>query len=273
MEKRLYKETPQGELNLFIHFPADWDAGDRRPAIVFFFGGGWQGGSPEQFRPQAEYFAGRGLVTVRVEYRVKSRHDVLPDECVEDAKSAVRWVRSRAAELGVDPDRIVASGGSAGGHLAACTATTVGLDAEGEDASVSSRPNLLVLYNPVLDLRGRWGRGLPEETVRLISPNVNLTGDTPAAVLFYGVQDDFLTQARTFMQKSKGLGNPADLYTAEGVGHAFFNREPWLSQTTWLADRFLAQHGYLEGEPIVKLPDGIKMTREDKSPEQEVSNP
>jgi len=94
------------------------------------------------------------MVAARADYRVKSRHGVSPKECVEDAKSAIRWVRQNAAKLGADPNRIVAAGGSAGGHIAACTALTPGLDAEGEDTKVSSLPNALVLFNPVLRFSG-----------------------------------------------------------------------------------------------------------------------
>ena len=136
--------------NLIVHYPPGWKDSDKRPAIVFFFGGGWTSGKLEQFEPQASHLARRGMVAARADYRVKSRHGVTPKECVEDAKSAVRWMRANAAKLGVDPDRIVAAGGSAGGHIAACTAFSPGLDAEGEDANVSSKPNALVLFNPVL---------------------------------------------------------------------------------------------------------------------------
>ena len=68
---------------------------------------------------------------------------------VKDGKSAVRWIRANAARLGIDPDRLAAGGGSAGGHVAAATATTQGIEEEGEDTSVSSRPCALVLFNPV----------------------------------------------------------------------------------------------------------------------------
>ena len=89
---------------------------------MFFFGGAWTQWRPGQFEPQASYLAGRGMVAIRADYRVKNRHRATPADGVEDAKSAIRWVRQNASMLGVDPDRIVAAGGSAGGHLAACTA-------------------------------------------------------------------------------------------------------------------------------------------------------
>jgi acetyl esterase/lipase len=112
------------------------------------------GGRFEQFEPQASHLARRGMVAARADYRVKSRHGVTPKECVEDAKSAVRWMRAKASVLGVDPDRIVAAGGSAGGHLAACAAFAPGLEANEEDARISSKPNALVLFNPVLRFDG-----------------------------------------------------------------------------------------------------------------------
>ena len=98
----IYKQTPQGELAMYVHFPEDWTANDKRSAIVFFFGGGWRTGEVEQFVPQAEYFANRGMVTARADYRVKNRHGTSPDKCVEDGKSAVRWLRINATKLGVD---------------------------------------------------------------------------------------------------------------------------------------------------------------------------
>jgi len=88
------------------------------------------------------------MVTARADYRVKSRHGVTPKECVDDARSAVRWFRENAGKLGVDPNRIVASGGSAGGHIAACT--TLMPEEELKDEKVSCKANALILFNPVL---------------------------------------------------------------------------------------------------------------------------
>src|SRR5687768_16874578 len=61
----VYKKTEQAELKLLVDVPEDWKASDRRAAIVFFFGGGWNGGKIEQFEDQARYLASRGMVAAR----------------------------------------------------------------------------------------------------------------------------------------------------------------------------------------------------------------
>jgi acetyl esterase/lipase len=191
------------------------------------------------------------MVAARADYRVKSRHGVTPKECVEDAKSAVRWVRANAAKLGVDPNRIVAAGGSAGGHIAACTALAPGLDADGEDMKISSKPNAMVLFNPVLrmDLPQLLGFvGHDESLAKAISPTLYLTKDAPPTLLLCGSADQLAAQGDEFMKKSKELGHRAELFTAEGQGHGFFNRSPWLEKTTQRMDEFLVSIGYLRAK-------------------------
>jgi len=256
VEEFVYKKTPQGELRIHMHYPKGWAARDQRPAIVFFFGGGWTQGTVEQFRPQAEYLAQRGMVAARADYRVRGRHGTTPDKCVEDAKSAVRWLRANAAKLGINPNRIAASGGSAGGHIAACTSTIPGFEAEGEDASISSRPNLLVLFNPVLNtvpIGEKFGMG---EFGRRISPNHHLTKDVPRTIIFFGTEDKLNEGGKEFIAKARELGFPARMYLAPGRPHGFFNRSPWLERTIFLMDEFLATNGYLEGQPTIDLPPG-----------------
>lgn len=257
--EQAYKKTEQGELKIHLSFPGDWKAGDKRPAIVFFFGGGWAKGSVSQFAKQAEYLATRGLVAARADYRVKSRQQVTPDKCVEDAKSAVRWLRKNAVALGIDPDRIVAAGGSAGGHIAACTVLVEGLEAAGEDASVSSRPNALVLFNPPMGPEPLLQR-MPEQgdLARKIAPSLLVRKDLPPALLLFGTADSLLGPAREFVQKSKECGNIAELYLAEGVGHGFFNESPWRERTLYHADEFLASQGFLQGKPTLELPKDPK---------------
>lgn len=244
-----YKKTKEGELSIKAYFPADWKADQKRPAIVFFFGGGWTSGTPTQFEPQAKHLAGRGMVALCADYRVKSRHGVKPDACVEDAKSAIRWVRQNAAMLGVDPDRIVGAGGSAGGHIAACTGICPGLDAADEDQAISSKPSVLVLFNPVLNfnvptLTARLGDD--EKLAKAISPTQQLAKDSPPTLILFGSDDRLLAQGQEFMGRSKELGHHAELFLADGADHGFFNRPPWLEKTTKRMDEFLVSVGYLE---------------------------
>jgi acetyl esterase/lipase len=272
VEKYVYKQTPQGELAVHIHFPKDWTTNDKRPAIVFFFGGGWHTGTVKEFVPQAEYLAGRGMVAARADYRVLDRHGTTADKCVEDGKSAVRWLRANAARLGIDPNRIAASGGSAGGNVAACTYTTKGLEAEGENLSISSKPNLLLLFWPILDCTWRgpsWGS---KELAMRNSPNHNLSQDVPPTILFYGTEDSLILEGMDLLKKSKKLGIVVELYMAEGQGHGFASpwREGsiyWREASTYMMDKFLARYGYTQGEPTIKLPEGKaemkKMSEED----------
>lgn len=249
-----YKKTPQAELDLELYLPADWKETDKRPAIVFFFGGGWSSGTTTQFHPQASYLAKRGLVAACADYRVKSRHSVTPKECVEDAKSAIRYVRQHAATLGIDPQRIVASGGSAGAHIAACTALTPGLDAGDEDLGVSSRPNALVLFNPVLDLGSAsllQRVGGDEQLARLLSPTAQLSQDSPPTLLLFGTADSLYRQGQEFVERAAKVGSRAEMFTADGEKHGFFNASPWLERTLYRTDEFLGSLGYVEGKPTI----------------------
>jgi acetyl esterase len=259
-DEHLYRKTPQGELRLHFFFPADWKATDARPAIVFFFGGAWRTGSYQAFVPQAQYFASRGLVAASADYRILTKHGTTPDKAVEDAKSAIRWVRAHADELGVDANKIIAAGGSAGGHLAAATALLEDFNATDDDASVSCKPSALVLFNPVLDLTRLPKRAptteLDDRTRKQLSPTLYLSSSAPPTILFYGTADTFLAQGEAYIAKAKDLGVRAELYAAQGMAHGFFNHSPWTEVTAKQADEFLALLGYLKGMPSIKMPSG-----------------
>lgn len=250
----VYKKVGDVELKLFFSFPDDWKAVDKRPAIVFFFGGGWAQGSPDQFARQAAALAKRGMVAARADYRVKSRHQVTPEACVEDAKSAVRWLRKNAASLGIDPDRIVAAGGSAGGHIAACTGTVPGFEAAGEDVSISSKPNAMILFNPVLHAEPIAQRMSDPEAAKKITPNLHLEKGLPPALILFGTADALKAGTTDYLAKAKELGATAEIFWAEGQPHGFFNRSPWMERTLQRADEFLVSLGYLQGKPAVEPP-------------------
>src|SRR5262249_28109002 len=148
-----YRQTPQADLKMHIWYPPDWQQSDRRPAIVFFFSGGWDTGSYTQFIAHAKYFSSRGMGSCFADYRIRLAHKTMPDQCVVDAKAAVRWLRLKAKDLGIDPEKIVAAGGSSGGHLAAATALVPGFDAKEDDQTISPIPNALVMFNPALTFK------------------------------------------------------------------------------------------------------------------------
>ena len=165
----VYKATPAGDLKMNLYFPPGWKVADRRPAIVFFFGGSCATGSPAQFASTAEYFAKRGLVAASAEYRIATVHHTPPERCIEDGKSAVRWLRMSARHLGIDPRRIIAGGGSSGGSVAAFAAYNTSIEPDGEDTSVTCKPDALVLYNPAFGF-GDPARLTPEQRQAAQSP-------------------------------------------------------------------------------------------------------
>jgi acetyl esterase len=252
-----YKAVGQTELNLHIFTPTNHASSDKRPAIVFFFGGGWSGGSPSQFYPHCEYLASRGMVAMSAEYRVKTKHGTSPRECVKDGKSVVRWIRQHAAELGIDPKKVAAGGGSAGGHVAAATGTVKGFNEQGEDPGTDCRPDALVLFNPVFDNGPEgWGHARVKAYWRDISPMHNLSKTTPPTIVFLGTNDKLIptATAKAYKKRMTDLGRRCDLFLYEGQAHGFFNvkNKEHYTRTVIEMDRFLASLGFLKGDPTLK---------------------
>lgn len=249
-----YKKIDGHELKLHIFNPEGHKATDKTPAIVFFFGGGWNGGSPKQFYPQSKALAAKGMVAISAEYRVKSKHKATPMNCVQDGLSAIRWVREHAKELGINPDKLAAGGGSAGGQVAAATGTTKGLDEKSEDLSVSSKPNALVLFNPVFDNGpgpGGWGHDRVKAYWEKFSPLHNIGKDSPPTIVFLGTGDHLIPTAtaekyRRAMEKAEAR---CDIHLYEGSTHGFFNegkKGNKYQETLKASEKFLKSLRYLK---------------------------
>ena len=245
-----YRKIDSTELKLWIF--GESDAKTKKPAIVFFFGGGWKGGSPAQFEDQARHFAKRGMIAITADYRVKSRHGVQVVECVKDAKAAIAWVRENAERLGIDPNKIAASGGSAGGHLAAATGTISGFGSD-------ERPNAMILFNPACTLApiADWqprkaGAELGLERFgvdpQVISPAHHIGLHTPPTLILHGKADTTVPYASVvaFESVMKTAGRPCKLVGYEGEGHGFFNRGEATAKTLAEADSFLVDLGWLK---------------------------
>ncbi|WP_231616017.1 alpha/beta hydrolase fold domain-containing protein [Novipirellula artificiosorum] len=271
-----YKTVGDVSLRLWVFEPDGHQATDKRPAIVFFFGGGWKSGSPGQFEPHCRYLASRGIVAMTADYRVRTRHGTLADRCVTDAKSAVRWVRRNAPRLGVDPNRIVAGGGSAGGHLAACTGVVPGFDEIDEDLSVSSVPNALALFNPAVLLASFQGVTLDSEKLtdlttrtgvppQQISPIHHVESGQPPTIIFHGKSDTTVPYktVEKYAEQSNAAGNRCELKAYVGAVHGFFNHgkgdkpTEYYQRTLFQLDEFLASLGYVDGPPTIQNPESL----------------
>jgi acetyl esterase/lipase len=254
----LYKQIDTTELFLEVHSPPKFDNSKTYPAMIFFFGGGWVGGDRSHFLNHAKYFSKRGLVCFLADYRTRTKNKTTPFESLKDAKSAVRYIRKNASSFGIDPARIIASGGSAGGHLAASTAFIEGYNEETDDVSISCIPNALVLFNPVID-NGPGGYGYERvgDEYKNFSPLHNIKKGAPSTIFFLGTKDVLVPveTAKYYKTVMEKVGSRCELKLYENEGHGFFNyrKFEYYRKTVFETDAFLLSLGYLKEGPNVKI--------------------
>lgn len=250
----------EGESALRLHVFGHREAlarGGKQPAIFLIHGGGWRGGRPAMLAPQCVHFASRGLVAISIQYRLLGQPGVEgPQTCLADAKAAWHWVIANAEMLGIDPARIAAGGGSAGGHLASALVSVPGHEhADDPGRGQAIRPAALVLYNPVYDLVDGWSGGakVAEQAgldLTAFSPAHQVRPGFPPTLVLSGELDELAPPAlhHAFVQRMKAAANQAEFIEYQGAGHGFFNFKPeavnpWFTQTLQAADRFLAERG------------------------------
>ena len=210
-ETHVYREIGSHSLELEVVRPIGSDRATS--CVVFFHGGAWRHGDRGQFLPQCRALAERGVTAIAVSYRLVTEDgDNTPADCSDDAAHAVGWIREHTKELGIDPRKIVASGGSAGGQMATAVA------AMGNDLAA------LVLFNPAL---------CPEGT-----PNLRFMGDAcpswgvdesyPPTLVLHGTADTIvpIEHSRRFAEQMRAVGKHCELIEYEGMPHAFFNFPP-----------------------------------------------
>lgn len=248
-----YKTIDTTSLDLIIYNPDDFNAKDKHPAILFFFGGGWSSGSTNQFKYHAMDLAEQGMVAILVEYRTAKSHKVDPTECVKDAKAAMRYVRENAKKLGVNPKKIAAGGGSAGGHLAAATALCSGFNHADDNFKIDCRPNTLVLFNPVIDNSEQgYGYSRIEQHFPAFSPMHNITSKAPPTIFMLGTKDKHIpvSTAEKYAQLMHDAGSRCEVYLYEDQEHGFFNNwgkpNPYYDQTMAVTKEFLRSLKYIK---------------------------
>lgn len=257
-EKILYKQIDSTKLFLKIYRTQTIDKTKKLPAMVFFFGGGWNGGNIEQFETQAKFFSQRGMICFLVDYRVKERQQTTPFESLKDAKSAIRYIREHADSFNVDTSKIVAAGGSAGGHLAAAAALIDDYNDNSDNKLISCKPNVLVLFNPVID-NGPGGYGYDRigDNYKSFSPLHNIKNGAPPTIIFLGTNDKLIPveTAKYYQKVMEKVKSKCELYLYEGQGHGFFNHKnlEYYKKTVLETDKFLQSLGYINKESILEI--------------------
>jgi len=245
-EIKVYKQIGDIELEAHVFYPEGHEKGDEVPTYVFFHGGGWAVGIPEWGYTNCKRYQEKGMVTISIEYRLLDIHGSNIINCVEDVNSAILWVRQNAKELGVDPNKVVAAGFSAGGHLATATATLDQFTLE--EGRFNSKPNALVVHSASYNTsKSNFFRRQSNGNAESISTFHNAKKGMPPAIFFHGTNDHLapISEFTEFRDKMKSLGNDFEYKIFQDVGH-FFNNPKASEEVRELTDQFLKKLGYIE---------------------------
>ncbi len=197
--------------------PAGWGKSKRLPALIMYFGGGWTGDCAGEFKWMKDYFRDQGFVIFIAEYRLGAP---IEQKAIPDSKAAVRWVRANADTLGVDPQKIISYGSSAGGHLAAAVGTVKGYELSGENLAISSRPNCMISLWPVMDLTKSFGN-MTSVDAKLVSPAWALSDTVPPILVMTGGNDPYLSGVKQFNTNAAAYKFEHQYKEFPNAGHDF----------------------------------------------------
>ena len=245
VEQNLVYSSPGGrDLHLDLFLPTEGRG--LSPAVVYIHGGGWKGGNKNAFRRQAAHMATKGFAGACIEYRLSG--EAKYPAALQDSKAALGWMRANAAKYRIDPQRIGAAGGSAGGHLVALLGVT------GDVKAVAA-------FNPAVDLVS-FGKRAPSSAGNSVAeflgatyaqkpelwaeatPLTHVDKNSAVFLFLHGNADTTVPyqQSLDMLNKLKAAGVEAELFTAEGAAHGFFNRPPWFEPTLKRMEEFFLRH-------------------------------
>lgn len=268
MEKITFKTAGEEELKLWVYDEGNPTQDKGRTAVIWIHGGGWNSGSPDYFGDDYNYFTKLGAVCFGVEYRLVSKTENDPQgrrliEALTDCFDAIVHVKRNADKYGVDTEKIVVIGESAGGHLALCTATSVV-----NRMNPEAVPNIVVAYNPVMSTIDRWsasaaktdGMNLSVEEfyarydiLKSISPSCNIVKNNIPVLFLTGIDDRCVYPGEVvdFYERYLAAGNNCELELYPNTGHAFAlpfwydNDRVSLNKSLKKTEEFLGKYGYL----------------------------
>lgn len=274
IEETVIHRDRDRDLPMKVFRPGEWQPGDRRAGVVFWFGGGFYKNDMDHFRMQSEYFAHRGMVAFTPDYRLTVEPGVKIPDCLYDGKCALAHILGYAAAYGLDPDRLVVCGGSAGGMIAAASVLLEELDVAGESAG----PCAMVLFNPALEMDlgmaaraenivGENGEAINEDMAHLRSslgeemmahPEkysciAHVRRGLPPVLILQGTEDPVCSKNLLFCKLYREAGNYIELEEYLGCVHGFFNpgrseRNFYYYQTRKRMEMFLIEQGLLARE-------------------------
>tara|TARA_R110002050_G_scaffold290209_3_gene443588 strand:+ start:468 stop:1343 length:876 start_codon:yes stop_codon:yes gene_type:complete len=260
--KEIYKTVDSLQLEIHVFQSNKTLERNKNTAIIFFHGGGWTSGSPMEFFDVCRRYANMGVVAFSACYRLSVSHgkvphrEVSPIESLMDAKSAVRWVRENAARFGIDENKVVAAGQSAGGHLAISTAMIDAYNDSADDPEMDCRPDAVLLFSACLNTVMEWCDYLLGDRRHLIwsiSPAHHIREDLPPMIQFHGKDDgkvEFWT-VRFFKDEMEKKGNTFELHALEGRKHYLGDgtnkyANYFDDEILEIADDFLRKHHFTE---------------------------
>jgi acetyl esterase/lipase len=254
----VYKTTNGKQQKMEIYFPKDFDpTKEKVPGVLLFHGGGWSGGDLNQFRYACEYLAKRGLVAATANYYMHSEAEkkALSKDtsrkrvCVTDAASALRWFKQHAPDLGIDPNRIVIGGASAGGHIALLSTIQNDLDDPADPKGIDKSVKGYLFFCSAFTADEK-------DNDKTVDAFANLKPGIAPSLFLFGEKDPWLSASQKLVPALKQTGASAKLLVADNVGHMFFEKKEWYDYAMNECDKFLVSIGILKGDPLVQKPAG-----------------
>jgi acetyl esterase len=255
---KVFKSVNGYLLEANIFYPNGLGKGEKKPAMVIFYGGGFVLGNPSWAFGKAKYYADLGMVAIAAQYRLSNFKDITPIDAIQDAKDLMFWLRKNADSLGIMDDRIAASGWSVGAQL--CATLAIFPDTL-PNSNISSAPDIILLTSPGTDAKGWFTKLLNGANVspQDYSPIDHVRAGLPPTIILQG-RDDTVTPldgVQSFYDKLIAKGNYCEIWIYDKVGHLF--TPTYLGDNGWprpdkdvqkQADlktvEFLKKFGYIE---------------------------
>lgn len=244
----IYENRDGSDLLAHVFFP-EGPMRLGRPVVVFFHGGFWDSSMVTQFVPHCHHFASRGAVTVTFEYRVNSKHQTGPVEALEDAITAIRWLKENSEVLGIDTEKLAVGGASGGAWMALLLAMS--------KESPTEVPKALLLFSALVNTttKGQLSEKFPDrKTASKLSPSRLVRRKLPPMLIMQGKSDRVtpFDEVASFRRRMKWRGNRCKLLDFTGCEHSFFNfnvSHRNFEMTIGACDRFLVEQGLIPAPP------------------------